>query len=175
VDSSLGPKWEEREVLLQLSPSVKSVAYTAFLFTLGTLLMDLFIPMYMGYLATIAVFISLLILYYRLRPILKIGFKPTSLVFYDRNPRGKQYLLLQFAIALIPLLLLYVMPFLYWLSMVYFLIACWPLANIEFYIALKIIERYKGVTFYRIIRYRKVYDEEFIIAHGYVVKSAKMN
>ncbi|MEM3710691.1 MAG: hypothetical protein QW453_01400 [Thermoprotei archaeon] len=121
---------------------------------------------------------SIFVVYFRLRPILKLGFVPgrMQVTTINRNDtsRAKLNFALMFLSAMIPLLLVYLLPFSYWVILIYFLIACWPLANIEFYVVLRFIRKRFNVEFLRVRRYRSVLGEKYLVATGYTVVIAPM-
>ena len=156
-----------------LLPTLGSLAYTVFLLAIGNVFIVLLYPRWFGYALPGCVLLSLPVLYFRLRPVLVLGFTPRqmrldSVTRRDRG-RGRLVFALEFLGAIIPLLLVYLLPFKYWVTLVYLLITCWPLANIEFYLVLRVIRKRFGVWFYRVQRYRDVLGEKYLIATGYVV------
>jgi hypothetical protein len=154
-----------------LLPSLRSLIYTVFLLIIGNAFIILLYRSWFGYALFSDVLLSLAVLYFRLRPVFELGFTPgrmklDSVTRSDRR-RGRLVFALEFLGAIIPLLLVYVLPFKYWVTLIYLLITCWPLANIEFYVVLRVIRRRFGVWFYYIQRYRSVLDEKYLIATGY--------
>lgn len=172
VSLDANPNWEEREETRPILPSLRSLIFTAFLVVVGTLAIGILIAGYLIDVFSIGLALSLAILYVRLRPLLKLGFRPKTVIENARDSASsrRRLLMLQVLAAVIPLLLIYIIPFLFWLIMVYLLIICWPLANMELFVVLKVISKTKNVEFYRVIKYRRIVDEEFVVAIGYSVK-----
>lgn len=165
------------QVFKPLLPSLRSLIYTVFLLIIGNVFILLLCRSWFAYVLPSDVLLSFPVLYFRLRPVFGVGFTPGRIrldsVTQSDRVRGRLVFALGFLGAIIPLLLVYVLPFRYWVTLIYLLITCWPLANIEFYVVLRVIRKRFGVWFYQVYRYRSVLDEKYLIATGYVAVASQ--
>lgn len=162
---------EEFETLSPLLPSLRSLIYTATLYAVGNVFLLFSARQLFGYASVANTLFSLVVVYFRLRPLLATRMVPGTKVVEEAAVSAKARLtfLAVLAATVVPLLLVYLLPFDYWAVLVYFLVSCWPLANIGFYFTLNMIRRRRHIEFYRLQRFRRVLDENYLVATGIVV------
>ncbi len=169
VDFQTGVSQDVTPVL----PTTRSLAYTSVLYALGNLFLYGLAPHLFIYFFVINLALSLLVLYVRLRPLLALGHVAGNVAMHDVEPsepsRARLILALGFLGAVVPLLLVYVLPFEYWVSMIYLFISSWPLANWEFYGVLRFTSHRFGVSFYRVQRFKDLAGERYLVSSGYMV------